>query len=120
MNQEEKNSPKEIAKRLEMVLLKLGLQKTKVGSEIGANKDSFGRALRSGMVSKTILVGLSTKYKVNPVWLMEGEGNMLITDSLGASQTTESEWKDKYIACLEEKTKLQNQIIELKSRINPQ
>jgi hypothetical protein len=117
MNQDKKNQSEQVAERLKIVLAKIGIAKTKIGQEIGANKDSLGRAIRDGRVSKTILVGLTNKYNINPSWLIDGIGNMYITDEKEHSDPV-NEWKDKYIACLEEKTQLQKQLIELKSRIN--
>jgi hypothetical protein len=117
MNQVKKNHSDEIASRMQLVIKHLGGNVLKIGKEIGANKDTFSRAVRSGTVSKTVMFGLSDKFKINPLWLMKGTGNMIIDSEPKESNLAEQEWKDKYIACIEEKNDLQKQIIQLQHQI---
>lgn len=117
MNQTEKKQSPDVAERMQLIVKHLGGNLLRIAKEIQANKDTFSRAVRDGSVSKTVLFGLSDKYKINPVWIMKGVGPMIMEEIPQTVQENVEEWRNKYILCIEEKNTLQQRIIELQNEI---
>lgn len=95
---------------------KKGISIRKIEVEIGASNGTLSKAIskEKDVLSEWIAVFVKKFPDVNPVWLLTGEGNMLISDFQSLSIDNENAYKEK-IAHLEELLKVhqeKNKLLE--------
>jgi transcriptional regulator with XRE-family HTH domain len=80
-NKREKDMP--IGERLQLALKMLHLSQTDMAKKIGVDRSIIGKYITgSQKPSALFLIAIKSEFGINPEWLMEGRGDMLIIEHI--------------------------------------
>jgi transcriptional regulator with XRE-family HTH domain len=114
MNDEKIKLKKDQGERLKKIASYFGYDYKKIG-EICGLKASQVKDRANGVVEIKLCLAnkLENELKISGTWLLTGQGEMKVGAPLS------DEWKDKYIACMEDLIEAKKEIERLRGEVSP-
>ncbi len=116
-----------IGERLQILVKQLNTTAARLALDVGVSKSSFSKNKVGSSPNSETIAKIIDKYRnINPMWLLLGEGDMMIIKEYNAIVSNHLiedpepviiELQKKYIAVLEENKKLNEEIMKLKKEI---
>lgn len=108
-----------IKERILQVAEYKGISKEKFIEGLGQSYNNYKGRSKNTSVSSEIIAEISTKYPdINLIWLLKGEGDMIITEN--EDEETENVYLKEKIILLEENRLISKEKISLLEKINIQ